>query len=520
MRARPVANQELEQRVAAGAEATPVRPPTLVVESTPAAPSSAVIEPAVQHRQSQNIWNHFLRALNRITVLVVSDLLLCLALGTGLRAVRAGWLGTDLAQLAGWLFPAGLLGGVRLAGALILSLAIAGTYRAGDARRDGSRLLSGTALAVLISLYPALWSSAVGLTLVRGVAVIAVFALGLTASRSLVNAVVWRLRPRLGVARALVVAHGDTHWREMASLRRIRDFVVVGHVTLDGHANGGVNPRLRTLGKAIDACRAETVLLWGDLSEEEFAYAVDVALATGCQLLAAARTAFGGVEPRGVWIGGRQLIELTPPSLRGWQLALKRAMDLGGAVAGLALLGPVMLVLAAIVRLDSAGPALFVQRRVGAKGRLFHCFKFRSMKQDAEQILRANPELYRKYLASHFKLPERDDPRLTRVGRFLRKTSLDELPQLFNVLLGQMSLVGPRPIVPAELEHYGYEAALVFMSLKPGMTGAWAVNGRSKVGYPGRAQMELDYIRRWSLLGDLAILLRTVPAVLGGRGAH
>jgi lipopolysaccharide/colanic/teichoic acid biosynthesis glycosyltransferase len=260
-------------------------------------------------------------------------------------------------------------------------------------------------------------------------------------------------------------------------------------------------------------------LLWGELSDEEFAYAIDVALSTGCRVLAANRT-FGGLEPRGLWLGGRQLLELTPPSLRGWQLALKRAVDLVGAVTGLVLLAPVMLLLAIIVRLESPGPAIFAQRRVGPRGRLFWCFKFRSMRQDAERLLRANPQLYQQYLANHFKLPEDTDPRLTRVGRLLRKASLDELPQLVNVLLGQMSLVGPRPIVPAELEHYGHDAALVFMSLKPGMTGAWAVNGRSEVGYPDRAQLELEYIRRWSLWSDLGILARTLPAVLRRTGAH
>ena len=141
------------------------------------------------------------------------------------------------------------------------------------------------------------------------------------------------------------------------------------------------------------------------------------------------------------------------------------------------------------------------------------------MCQDAEQILRADPELYGMYLNNHFKMPEDEDSRITRVGRFLRRTSLDELPQLLNVVMGQMSLVGPRPIVEEELEHYGHCAAL-FLSLKPGMTGVWAVNGRSKVGYPDRVDMELQYIRRWSLVDDLSILAWTIPAVLRGGGAH
>jgi lipopolysaccharide/colanic/teichoic acid biosynthesis glycosyltransferase len=508
----------------AGTPAVEAGAPALApVSPQPGTPgtSSVLVEVAVQRRQSRNIWSHFLRDVNRISVLVAADLGVYFGLRELIRAVRHGWWGVQAAEWTGWAFPTGFLGGLRFAGALILSLAVAGCYGAGDARRDSSRLLTGTALAALISLYGGLWGPELGLTLLRGVAVTAVFVMALTGGRTLINAAVWRLRPRIGTARAIVVAHTDADWRDLAQLiRRIRDFVVVGNVTLDAHTNGAVHPRLRTLGQDIDACRAETVLLWGNLTNDEFAYAVDVALATGCRLLAAARTSFGGVEPRGVWIGGRQLVELTPPSLRGWQLALKRGLDVLGAGLGLLVLAPVMLILALIVRLDSPGPAVFVQKRVGAKGRLFRCFKFRSMKQNAEQILRADPELYAKYLANHFKLPEHADPRLTGIGRFLRKTSLDELPQLLNVLMGQMSLVGPRPIVPAELDHYGHEAALVFMSLKPGVTGAWAVSGRSEVGYPDRAQMELEYIRRWSLLSDIGILLRTVPAVLRRRGAH
>jgi len=156
---------------------------------------------------------------------------------------------------------------------------------------------------------------------------------------------------------------------------------------------------------------------------------------------------------------------------------------------------------------------------MGARGRLFRCYKFRSMRADAEQVLRADPNLYAAYVSNHFKLPADQDPRLTRVGRWLRRTSLDELPQLFNVLEGQMSLVGPRPVVPEELDHYGGRAPLL-LSLKPGITGTWAVNGRSEVGYPVRADMELEYVRSWSLWLDIGIMLWTVPAVMRTRGAH
>lgn len=198
---------------------------------------------------------------------------------------------------------------------------------------------------------------------------------------------------------------------------------------------------------------------------------------------------------------------------------LKRLFDVPAAILLLILLAPVMLVIAMIVRASSPGPAVFRQRRLGRSGREFDCFKFRSMRSDAESVLRDCPLTFARYVRNGYKLPEDCDPRITPVGRFLRKSSLDELPQLFNVIRGEMSLVGPRPIVPAELAQYGRRAN-DFLAALPGITGQWQVGGRSKVGYPLRAEIELDYIYRWSPLGDARILFRTVPAVLTRDGAH
>jgi lipopolysaccharide/colanic/teichoic acid biosynthesis glycosyltransferase len=225
-----------------------------------------------------------------------------------------------------------------------------------------------------------------------------------------------------------------------------------------------------------------------------------------------------GVEPQLIWRRGAPLVALNRPGLRGRQLLLKRMLDLVGSIAGLIVLAPFMALIALAIRIDSRGPAVFSQQRVGLGGRPFRCFKFRSMKADAEQLLHSDEGLLDEYRRNHFKLPEERDPRLTRVGRLLRKASLDELPQLWNVLVGEMSLVGPRPVVPEELNHYG-DGAFLFLSLKPGMTGAWAVQGRSHVGYPDRVDIELAYIREWSLGADLGILLQTIPAVLERRGA-
>jgi len=146
-------------------------------------------------------------------------------------------------------------------------------------------------------------------------------------------------------------------------------------------------------------------------------------------------------------------------------------------------------------------------------------YKFRSMRVDADALLRNSPALYETYRKNGFKLPAHQDPRITPLGRFLRRTSLDELPQLWNVLRGDMAIVGPRPIVPDELDNYG-AAGCLLLALKPGLTGAWVIGGRSEIGYPHRAELELQYVRSWNLWKDLAIVARTIPLVLSQRGAH
>jgi lipopolysaccharide/colanic/teichoic acid biosynthesis glycosyltransferase len=173
----------------------------------------------------------------------------------------------------------------------------------------------------------------------------------------------------------------------------------------------------------------------------------------------------------------------------------------------------VIAVLSVLVRLESKGAPIFRHQRVGFRGRRFGCLKLRTMRVDAEEYLRADAELYEEYRRNHYKLPEDRDPRVTPLGRFLRKTSLDELPQLWNVLVGDMSLIGPRPVVDEELDLYGHSKEL-FLSVRPGLTGAWAVSGRHMVGYPDRCSVELGYVRSWNLLMDVQIALKTVSVVV------
>ncbi|WP_232491556.1 sugar transferase [Novosphingobium kaempferiae] len=205
--------------------------------------------------------------------------------------------------------------------------------------------------------------------------------------------------------------------------------------------------------------------------------------------------------------------------LAGPDHALARPIDT--VLAALLIIGflPVFLLIAAAIWLDDPGPIIFVQRRVGRKGKCFPCFKFRSMQVDAEKqlagILRDNPELRETWDRDH-KLPA--DPRVTRVGRILRMTSLDELPQLFNVVRGEMSIVGPRPIVAAEVPRYG-RYIHHYYALRPGLTGLWQVSGRSSVTYRRRIAADIKYARARTLGFDAMILAATIPAVATGRGS-
>lgn len=201
-------------------------------------------------------------------------------------------------------------------------------------------------------------------------------------------------------------------------------------------------------------------------------------------------------------------------------IIIKRAFDIIIGLIIFIFLIPVMIIIALAIRVDSHGKIIYTQERIGQNGRPFKCYKFRSMFNNSEQVLNllldANPLLMQQW-EDDFKL--KNDPRITRVGKFLRETSLDELPQIFNVIKGEMSLVGPRPVVEQELAKIGENIEEYFMVL-PGMTGLWAVSGRSEIDYDERVQIETWYIRNWSLWLDISLLFQTIPAVLGRKGAY
>jgi exopolysaccharide biosynthesis polyprenyl glycosylphosphotransferase len=215
-------------------------------------------------------------------------------------------------------------------------------------------------------------------------------------------------------------------------------------------------------------------------------------------------------------LGGIPVIGLQQTQISQGALIVKRAIDIVGSIILLILVAPLMLVVILAIRIDSPGPAVFRHRRVGRSGQEFRIYKFRSMIQGAEE-LQSELEPLNEADGPLFKI--RDDPRLTRVGRFLRRTSIDELPQLFNILRGEMSLVGPRPGTPEEVEKYE-PWQRERLSIWPGLTGLWQVSGRSNVPFAEMCQLDIYYIENWSLSLDLRILLRTIPYVIFRHGAY
>jgi len=219
------------------------------------------------------------------------------------------------------------------------------------------------------------------------------------------------------------------------------------------------------------------------------------------------------------------LVLVEPVALRAGLLCpraqrVKRVLDIVFALVLGILALPVAALIAIAIVLESPGPLFFTQYRIGKGNRRFRLWKFRSMAPDAEQALWVYLEKHPAAAVEWWRRRKlKNDPRVTRVGRFLRRTSLDELPQLWNVLRGEMSLVGPRPVVEEEIARYG-PAFSLYLQVTPGLTGLWQVSGRNNTSYRRRTELDSEYIRKWTLGLDLKVLLKTVPVVLGRRGAY
>ncbi len=333
-----------------------------------------------------------------------------------------------------------------------------------------------------------------------------------------------RARRAVGRSRTRVVLAGDQSAVGLLAtrLQGVDEYDVVGVCLPGGRPAAGLDvPVLGGLTSLLQGIRdsgADAVALAaGPALSNAAMLRLSVELeGSGVELLVASALPGLGSRVSVRQVAGEPLMHLDAPELVGARRVVKEVFDRTVAAVLLALLLPVLLALALAVRLSSRGPALFRQERVGRGGRTFSLYKFRTMHEDAEQRL-AELAADNETDGRLFKM--RQDPRITRLGRPLRRYSLDELPQLVNVLLGQMSLVGPRPPLPEEVAGYA-RAERRRLLVKPGMTGLWQVSGRSDLSWADTVRLDVQYVETWSLALDLALLARTVGTVLRGRGAY
>jgi exopolysaccharide biosynthesis polyprenyl glycosylphosphotransferase len=423
--------------------------------------------------------------------------------------------------------PQHLVTALLLVPCWLVAFARVGLYRqrhVAEPMNELRRIVSGALLGTVVTLAAAatvkvdparLWLS---LTVPAGIAAVAV-------ERQAVRHV-FQARRRRGHHRKPVLIVGTNE--EAVSLRRLFDtdrslgYAVVGHLATASAS--GPERDLLVAGRAdaplaaLRATGATGVVIAttsvdqatiNRLTRELTDAGVHVELSSSLQDVAARRLS---IRP----VGRLSMTYVEPTVLRGWRMAAKRAFDVTVAVTGLVVLSPVLAAAALGVKLDSRGPVLFRQPRVGRNGVTFEVFKLRTMVIDAESMLE---QLRTRNEAAWPLFKVRDDPRVTRVGRVLRRYSIDEVPQLLNVIRGEMSLVGPRPALPEEAATWepGRYARL---RVRPGITGMWQVKGRSNASAEDALRLDLSYVENWSLCTDLAILAWTVPAVVSARGAY
>ncbi len=472
----------------------------------------------LQRQAWSNLRRHAGREALRVGSLLVADLLSFLLMRAFVQAVRdAAVLGTGIADLLKVVLARGILNGWQFGVALVVALVVTGCYGPGDQPRGLRRLFAASALATAMPMWAALWTRGVDLALVQYVVTTVLVWIGVSGERLATGVLMARIAPpRREEARTLYVGTAAACREAMASDSRAAFVDAATPPAAD--ALGGV----ADVAALLHDSRADTVIVCSHLNEDWMRHLAETTLAAGCRLLIVPQTEAVGTTLAVVWQGGRPLIEVTTPALKGRQLLVKRAVDVAGALVGLTILGPGMLLIALAIRLDSPGPALFGQERIGTGGRRFRVLKFRTMRHGVPDT--AHRDLIRRLQTDDRAAPEKgqvfklvNDERVTRVGRWLRRTSLDELPQLLNVLRGEMSLVGPRPPLAYEFEGYDHWQ-FDRLQLRPGITGLWQVSGRSRLSYQQMCELDVEYVRRWSLALDVEILLRTIPVVLFNSG--
>ena len=433
-------------------------------------------------------------------------------------------------SLTALLWPGSGAGGPIVA-AMLVGLVFAGCYGTGDARRDLGRLFSGVALGVGLTAWQEVWQLGLWRAGVSLGAAALTFWVMLALERFGIDRLVSRLRPSPQQAeRVLLVSDKPDRFMTVEQSLLARPHVKpVGRLEIKDWVLSENGRALDAFCALVDRSDVDTVVLCTPLPTEIFEAVVRASTVAGCRVLAWSRVNEAwSLRPSFVRYGGLGFVDLTAPTLKGGQLLVKRVVDVVGAVTGLILLSPFLLLIAVAIKLDTSGPVFFRQDRIGRGKRPFRVWKFRTMRDGVSH------DVHKAFVESQLNgdrgsansVPGRDgepvfklitDDRVTRVGRFLRRMSLDELPQLINVLRGEMSLVGPRPPLPYEVERYE-RWQFDRLGVLPGMTGLWQVSGRSRLTYREMCELDVSYVERWSLWLDFKILLKTVPVVLFNSG--
>ena len=509
---------------------TPVgSPPQKPTEVGTTAPVALGIDSArllLQAEGRRAIGRQLLRSTTRCIALAAVDVAVYLFLRAGIRLLRdAEALGREIAGAVGVIFPMGSLGGSQLITTLLFGLFVFGAYGSGDARRDPARIGRGVCAATTLTLWSQFWVREPASVFVQGIVITGVMWAFVAGGRTTVEYLVgWIFKLSFGAERVVFVgahAGADAPWVQtgMLGVAGDRSTPWVGFIS---GGNGGAETTARTLARihaALKEAGAQTIVVCGELQRPTLEAICDITSPVGLRVLMAAQTGTAFQRRVGlVWYNGSPFLDLSSIGGRGLQQLVKRVLDFTVALAGAVLLLPLWGAIAVAIKLDSPGPVFFRQGRMGYGGRTFRIWKFRTMRSTAEEEKARLSHLNTASDQRIFKIPK--DPRVTRVGRILRRWSLDEFPQLINVITGEMSMVGPRPFITGDIDlhldhHYTRLAA------KPGITGLWQVSGRSTLtDFEEIIRLDREYLERWSIFLDVAILLRTVPVVLRGRGAY
>ncbi|HEX3159064.1 MAG TPA: sugar transferase [Gemmatimonadaceae bacterium] len=477
-----------------------------------------VVHTNLQQRRPAAVRRHAARTTLRVGIVLLGDIL---GLALAMAAIASASALLPEVQPLQALAAAGLAHAPAILASLFLALAATGGYRRRSRAQSSLSLLKGCLLAAALLSWQALLVDGARVlipALALAISAAAVLHLGRRLSTRFIGTV-W---PGMHGAAPAVLVGSEREYQEALSesfSASRSDYRLVGWVSPTLHRAGGALGTIDTLAELIHESRIETVVIGGYLPDRKLMTVLDVSLTAGCELLyPASSVRLAGFRPRLVWRQDQLYFELGAPVLRARELLVKRIVDVIGAAAGLVLLAPVLLIIAALVWLDSRGPIFFTQHRAGLGGRRFRMLKFRTMRLGADDEKECLAHLNHSGDSRLFKIP--NDPRVTRLGIWLRRWSLDELPQLWNVLRGDMSLVGPRPFFERDLARYE-DHHFRRLGAKPGITGLWQVSGRSEVvDFEEVVRLDREYIERWSLWLDLKILGRTLPAVLSRTGAY